>query len=108
MKTGLDRTLLQTKDISDQPDSKWILSLGEGVMIGCDYWDAEDGLLKVFRDGVVGPIHVHPLDTAWRLVKRDLVDLVKAEVLAKENAKAMTSLVDKINNLPPDDMRDWS
>jgi len=106
MKTGLDRTLLQTKDITDQPDSKWVLSLGEGVMIACDAWEIEDGLLKVFREYQL--VHVHPLDTAWRMVRRDLVEFVKAGDIAKETSRAMQTMIDRMRDLPPDDMKDWS
>jgi hypothetical protein len=106
MKSGLDRTLLQTKDITDQPDSKWILYLSEGVLIACDTFDLEDGVLTVFKDDKA--VHVLPKDSMWRLIRRHLVDLVKAEVLAKDSARSMTKLMDKLGNLPPDDQRDWS
>jgi hypothetical protein len=106
MKSGLDRTLLQTKDITEQPESKWILYLSEGVLIACDSWDLVDGLLTVYINA--RPVHILPKEAMWRLIRRDLVDLVKAEVLAKDSARSMTKLMDKLGNLPPDDMRDWS
>lgn len=105
MKSGLDRTLLFTKDLTDQGiDTPWILYLGEDILLGVDTWEYEEGCLIVFRAGKA--IHACPIDSLWRLIRREMVDLITAGEAAKAGKRDYLKM-EKMLETPPDDLLGW-
>lgn len=104
----MDRTLLQTKDIMDQghPASPWILFVGEGMLVAVDTWEVHDGVLEVWAKHV--SVHVLPVQSSWKLIRRELAELAPAREVVKAGKKDLLTLADELGReLPPDDRMDW-
>jgi hypothetical protein len=94
MKASLERTAVLSKDISEQPDGKFVVMLPElSLTLSADSVSADQRSVRIYGQGQL--IAEFPLTTTWVAVDRDRVEMITRETQIKRmvnNQKAEEAL----------------
>lgn len=84
MKPGLEHTTVLAKDLADQPESDYVLVLGDNPRyFAVDDWYADDNCISFTRRGTTTPVVVCRLRGVWTIYRRDVLETVTNEDVVK-------------------------
>ena len=96
MKLNLDLTHVLGTDLSEQPNSRYVLVLGEPGSVryfAFDKYKDRNFLIEFYRDGESEPIAVFRMETQvpWAVYRRDTVEVVDTAELVRQHARNTTA-----------------
>lgn len=92
---GLNRTLVAVKDLSEQPDSAYILVAGSGGTryYAVDSWEIFEGTINFYLGEKI--VFACKVDGTWSIVQREVAELVREEEVlraSRDDHKALEAL----------------
>lgn len=102
----LQRTIFASKDISEQPDSEYILVLGSGDRRGyyaCDAVEHGEGVVSFFQGADSKLVYMCRVDGAWNVLRRDLMEPITEEQLIRRTSAEHAAAEAISRELHPDE-----